>query len=549
MATKTTFDENEAAECAALLGEITDRGQLSALALSQPVLNARRAQLEREQLRLKARYGKDDPRVAALDTSIALAKGRINEVEIATEVFTVDTPESPDEGGAIFGRVTENGHGRSDLVVSAVDRDGKVTGFGCTGPKGAFEFKLPKDEGLRLRVTDKAGATLWRDREAFDIDDGTVIRREIDLSAAGPECPTPGDDTGETPETALVPDLVGRSEAEGQRLLRAVGLVRGKRGEEESPDNVGRIVKQSPEAGSEVPRGSAVDIVVGVSRALAMPDLKGLPLEEALARIEELGLKAEDPKFTPSADFEGRVIQHTPPAGEKVEGGARVALLVGSKPKIILPDLRGLKQEEAERRLKELDLQVSEVRFIEDAERVGLVIRHDPLPGASVDPGSAVTLFVGRKPQGQGEGRDMPDLVGRPLEEALKVLAEMRLKPTETAFMDDPERAGRVVRQSPPAGRPVTPDSKIALMVARGNDARDLRSVVVLAAQDPAVEAMGVTLETLLKSLREHDLASIDRLKEAAGSDARVRAVFGLRTAANAKRLRAALRAVLARLG
>ncbi len=549
MTKKTTFDPAEAAECAGHLAEIADRGRLAALGLAQPVLIARRAQLEREQLRLRTQLGKDHPRVAALDASIALAAGRINEVEIATEIFTVDPPETPEEGGVIFGRVTEKGHGRSDLVVSAVDKEGKVTGFGCTGPKGAFEFKVPKAKGLRLRVTDKAGAALWRDREDFDIDDGDVIRREIDLTAAGPECPAPGDDTGETPETAVVPDLVGRPEAEAQRLLLAASLTRGKRGEEESPGNVGRVIRQSPEAGSEVPRGSAVDIVVGISGGLEMPDLKGMPLEEALARIEELGLKAEDPKFTPSADFEGHVIQHTPTAGEKVKAGDRVSLLVGAKPKITMPDLRGLQQEEAERRLKELDLQAGEPRFIDDAERVGVVIRHSPLPGASVDPGSTVTLFVGRKPETPSEGREMPDLVGRPLEEAVKVLAEMRLKPEKTTFVRDPQRAGQVVRQSPQPGRVVTARSRISLTVASGNDSRDLRSVVVLVAQDPAVEAMDLTSETLLKSLRENDVGSLSQLEETAGSDARMRAVFGLRTAANARRLRAVLKAVIERMG
>ncbi len=549
MTKKTTLDPTEAAECVSHLAEITDRGQMAALALARPVLQARRNQLEREQLRLRTRYGDDDPRVEALDASIALANARINEVEVATEILVVDTPDAPEEGGVVFGRVTEEGAGRSDLVVAAVDGDGKVTGFGCTGPKGAFEAKVPKGESLRLRVTDKAGAVLWRDSEDFEIDDGERIRREIDLSAAGPECPMPGDDTGETPKSALVPDLVGRGEGEAQRLLLAAGLVRGKRDEEESPDRVGRIVSQSPEAGSEVPRGSAVDIVVGVEGGLTMPDLTGLKLEEALAKIKDLGLKAADPTFSPSADFEGRVIQHTPLAGSKVKAGDTVALLVGSKPQLTMPDLRGMKQEEAEKRVKELGLKLGETTFIDDAERAGLVIRHQPLPGANIDPGSQVTLFVGRKPEAPGDSRKMPDLVGQQLEAALKELKSDGLKVSDTVFVKDPDKAGLVVKQEPAAGRAVTPDSKIVLTVASGSEQRDLRSVVMLAAQDPAVERTGLDSAKLLQILKARNVNSLDRLKTVTANDAQVREVFGLDTAANAKRLRAALRAVMARLG
>lgn len=549
MTRKTTLDPTEAAECVSHMAEITDRGQMAALALARPVLLARRNQLEREQLRLRTRYGEDDPRVAALDASIALANARINEVEVATEILVVDTPQAPEEGGVVFGRVTEKGVGRSDLVVAAVDGGGKVTGFGCTGPKGVFEAKVPKGEGLRLRVTDKAGAVLWRDSDTFDIDDGARIRREIDLSAAGPECPMPGDDSGEASKTALVPDLVGRGEGEAQRLLRAVGLVRGKRSEEESPDRAGRIVSQSPAAGSEVPRGSAVDIVVGIEGGLTMPDLTGLTLEEALAKIKDLGLKAADPTFSPSADFEGRVIQHTPLAGSRVKAGDTVALLVGSKPTLTMPDLRGMKREEAEKRVKELGLKLGETTFIDDAERVGLVIRHQPLPGASVDPGSQVTLFVGRKHEESGDSRKMPDLVGRQLEAALKQLQSDGLKVSETAFVKDPDRAGLVVKQEPGAGRPVTAGSKIVLTVATGNEQRDLLTVVMLAAQEPAVERTGLDSTTLLRTLKARNVNSLDRLKAVMENDAQVREAFGLDTAADAKRLRAALRAVMARLG
>jgi hypothetical protein len=334
------FDPTEAAECAGRLAEISDRGRLASLALAQPLLVARQGQLQRERLRIRSQRGPDDPRLAGLDAAIALAEGRINELEIATEILTVDTPAAPEQGAVVYGRVTQKGHGRRDLVVAAMGPEGQVKGFGCSGAAGAFQFQLPSGEGWRLRVTDKEGASLWRDQESFALADGDMVRREIDLAAAPPECPVPEDDGDQLPRTARVPNLIGRGEAEALRLLLAAALRRGTRGEEDTTDNVGLVVKQSPRAGREVAIDSAVDIVVGVAPGLEMPDLKGLALQEALARLRELDLQAEEPTFTPSAEFEGRVIQHVPVAGAKVPPGQAVVLLVGSKPTASVPDPR-----------------------------------------------------------------------------------------------------------------------------------------------------------------------------------------------------------------
>jgi beta-lactam-binding protein with PASTA domain len=616
VAKNATFNEAEAAECAGALAEIADRGRLAALGMAQPVLVARRAQLEREQLRIRTRKGGDDRRLGLLDRSIALAVGRINEVEVATEVLRVDTPTAPEAGGVIFGRVTEKGIGRRDLVVSALDPGGKVTGFGCSGPSGAFKLTAAKGERLRLRVTDKDGATLWGDPQAFDLADGDVIRREIDLTTSGPACPQPDDEPGGPSKTVKVPELIGSTEAEAVRLLRAAGLSPGKRTVEEAPDQVGRVIGQSPQAGAEAERGAPVDFVVGSEPRTTMPDLKGLPLEAALAKIEELGLNALEPTFAPSSDFEGRVIQHTPSAGEPVRQGDPVVLLVGSAPRVTMPDLRGLKVEEAQRRLKEMDLAANEPALVPDAQHVGLVIRHTPQPGASVSPGTTVTLFVGRKPEEEPGRITMPDLrgmplekahetlgaldlkaekptlepdpdrvdrvirhkpaagavvqpgatvalvvgakaesppasptmpnvVGRPIDEALKVLEEIKLEPAETTFVDDARRAGQVVRQSPPEGSVVSPDVAIRLVVAKGNDRRDMRTAIALAARDPAVAALDLSAEDMTRQLEASGVTSLDGLAEVAKNDARTRKTFGLRRAADSRRLRTVLTAAM----
>src|SRR5262245_1464161 len=85
-------------------------------------------------------------------------------------------------------------------------------------------------------------------------------------------------------QATKVPKLEGRGVDDAQKIIRSQGYVpQVRRRPTAVPAEVGVVLAQSPAAGKELPRESAIEIVVGTAREIAsdVPDLVGKPVEEA----------------------------------------------------------------------------------------------------------------------------------------------------------------------------------------------------------------------------------------------------------------------------
>jgi beta-lactam-binding protein with PASTA domain len=121
-----------------------------------------------------------------------------------------------------------------------------------------------------------------------------------------------------------VPEVAGRrAEAAAAALAAAHLRVRRERVfDDEVPE--GRAVGTDPGAGSEVPWGSAVVLRVSKGPDLVeVPQVVGLSKKEAEARLREAGLEAH--YVFPVGS---RVVEQSPPAGEKARRGSGVRLLL-----------------------------------------------------------------------------------------------------------------------------------------------------------------------------------------------------------------------------
>ena len=89
---------------------------------------------------------------------------------------------------------------------------------------------------------------------------------------------------------------------------------------------------QEPPAGAKDVQSSRVDLLVSLGErpaAYVMPDLQGLPLSDAEARITTSGLKLEKLNVAPYSNLEGGLIAgQTPAPGSRVESGAEIDLQV-----------------------------------------------------------------------------------------------------------------------------------------------------------------------------------------------------------------------------
>ncbi len=130
------------------------------------------------------------------------------------------------------------------------------------------------------------------------------------------------------PEQVEVPDVTGDSEDNARSALEGAGLRVGKITREESGEEPGTVIEQSPAAGEELDKGDAVDLTV--AQPTAIPDVVDLTEDEARTELEDAGfeVRVHDQDVTdPPQD--GIVLEQSPAADEERRQGSRVTIVVG----------------------------------------------------------------------------------------------------------------------------------------------------------------------------------------------------------------------------
>ena len=134
------------------------------------------------------------------------------------------------------------------------------------------------------------------------------------------------------PRLATVPVLVGSRRGEAVQRIRGRGLTPEVSGETASAP-AGEVIRQSPSAGSELPRGSSVSIVVSEGREQAsIPNVIGKERREAVEALRAEGLvPSVEESETEVPDQVGRVTDQFPPPGTEAEPGTEVTIVVGKR--------------------------------------------------------------------------------------------------------------------------------------------------------------------------------------------------------------------------
>ena len=132
------------------------------------------------------------------------------------------------------------------------------------------------------------------------------------------------------PAKVEVPDVVGLTrEAAETRLTRARLDVNVELGDSDAPEN--EVVRQSPSGGASAERGDEVTIVVSRGeQQTEVPNVTGLGLDDArrVLRGEGLGVTVRRRTTGNRAD-DGQVLEQRPSAGQDVDEGASVIIVVG----------------------------------------------------------------------------------------------------------------------------------------------------------------------------------------------------------------------------
>ena len=241
----------------AAIDDVSERVRLAGLALAAPLGGLRQAQLEREAARAAARHGADDPEAVSRTAAAQAAARRFD--QLRSELARARaTPAVPNKGAAaISGIITRGGQPAPDATVSVLVADGRA-GFACTNAAGTFAVPAPAGAPIRLSVSVRDGGEVFRDPNSITLASEQTIFRHIELDGADAPCAEPAGSAPAADATFPMLELRGQFEADARRLVAAQGLVLGDRAEREDPDQVGRVIGQTPDAGAKVKPGDRV---------------------------------------------------------------------------------------------------------------------------------------------------------------------------------------------------------------------------------------------------------------------------------------------------
>jgi serine/threonine-protein kinase len=259
-----------------------------------------------------------------------------------------------------------------------------------------------------------------------------------------------------------VPRVVGRQVLDARERLEKAGFeVRETRAP--SPEDIGEVVDQDPNAGEEAEKGSTVTLEVSNGPGnVRVPAVANLPQRQAIKELNDAGLKANVDRESSDTIRGGLAIRTVPRGGAEVQRGTRVKLFVSSGPEqVTVPDVTGLSRESAEGRLRDEGLTVS-VEEVESDEPEDEVISQDPVGGTSVERGSAVTINVS---VGQPQVT-VPDVTGLTPPAASSRLRALGLVPSrQERSTTNPDEDNQVLDQRPGAGAEVEEGRTIVIVV------------------------------------------------------------------------------------
>jgi eukaryotic-like serine/threonine-protein kinase len=204
------------------------------------------------------------------------------------------------------------------------------------------------------------------------------------------------------PGSGKVPSVAGESEEVATQKLEAAGFeVAVERVNSDSVES-GQVIRSEPGGGQTATNGSTVTIFVSRGpKLVAVPVLVGSQRETAVQRIRSHSLTPSVSEEE-SSEPKGRVIRQSPDAGSKVEPGATVSIVVSGgeeeKEQAKVPNVIGKERREAVEALRAAGLTPSvEEEETEIAGQVGRVIDQFPPPGSEEEPGTTVTITVGKR--------------------------------------------------------------------------------------------------------------------------------------------------------
>ena len=211
---------------------------------------------------------------------------------------------------------------------------------------------------------------------------------------------------------------------------------------------------------------------------IEVPDVKDLPLDEAIDMVEEAGFVAGDEAEEASEEFvEGKVIRTIPQEGKIRDEGSEIKFFVSTGKELMeLSNYEGRNIGQvmsflATQNFKSVD---STKEF--SNEPVGTILSQTPVGGSEIIPEETDLTFVVSMGQELHEVIDLTQYNEKTLNDYAKS-SGFNIHIMEEEFSEDvPE--GFVIRQDPQAGEKLKPGSRIDVVLSKGPEEKPIKTYI-----------------------------------------------------------------------
>lgn len=251
---------------------------------------------------------------------------------------------------------------------------------GHTNPPKQEEQKKPKKKKKRWKVL------IWI----------TVILLLLAVAGVGIVLAT-------TPKEVTMIDVRGDSYADAVDKLSDLDLHVKREATASDTVEEGSVVKTDPSAGSKVKEGTSVTVYTSIGKEKEeFDDYEGKTFSQVEKLLDDKGYKNVRSYEEFSDEPVGTIIsQIQPQAGSKVVPEDTTVIFEVSKgpEAVTLSDLTGMTEEEAQSYLDKNDLDGNFIEQPSDEVDEGIVIRHDPGSGQSIEENGSVDLYISTGPE------------------------------------------------------------------------------------------------------------------------------------------------------
>ncbi len=198
-----------------------------------------------------------------------------------------------------------------------------------------------------------------------------------------------------------------------------------------------------------------------------VPSIIGQTQADATTTLTAAGLSLaiSEQQFSESAPKDTVISSDPEPGGQVAEGGTVDAVISKGPERYAVPDVTGMSPAAAATAITDAKLVAgAQTEVFDDTVAVGSVAGTDPKIGASVKPGTSVSILISKGPKPV----PVPEIDGKKSTVAQAALTELGLIPSITEKYSEKVPEGEVIKVNPKPGTVVNSGTTVELVVSKG---------------------------------------------------------------------------------